>query len=69
MLSWREVVRALSKKGFIVLRQRGSHISMASADNKRRTIIPRHDEIKPGTLLDIIEQAGLTKEEFIELVD
>jgi len=52
-----------------VLRQRGSHISMTSSDGKRRTVIPRHDEIKPGTLLDIIEQAGLTKEEFIELVD
>jgi len=41
---------------------------MMSADGKRRTVIPRHDEIKPGTLLDIIEQAGLTKEEFIEHV-
>jgi len=69
VLSWREVVKALGKRGFAVLRQHGSHISMASADGKRRTVIPRHDEIKPGTLLDIIEQAGLTKEEFIELVD
>ncbi|MFY3741508.1 MAG: type II toxin-antitoxin system HicA family toxin [Nitrososphaerales archaeon] len=62
-------MKALNKRGFVVLRQRGSHISMASADGKRRTIIPRHDEIKPGTLLDIIEQANLTKEEFIELID
>jgi predicted RNA binding protein YcfA (HicA-like mRNA interferase family) len=42
---------------------------MTSADRKRRTIIPRHKEIKPGTLLGIIEQAGLTKEEFIGLLD
>ena len=62
-------MKALTKKGFTVLRQRGSHISMTSADGKRRTVIPRHEEIKPGTLLDIIEQAGLTKEEFVELVD
>jgi len=56
------------QEGLCCLRQRGSHISMMSADGKRRTVIPRHDEIKPGTLLDIIEQAGLTKEEFIEHV-
>ena len=62
-------MKALTKKEFTVLRQRGSHISMASLDGKRRTVIPRHNEIKPGTLLDIIEQAGLTKEEFMELLD
>ena len=30
--------------------------------------VPRHEEIKPGTLLSIIDQAKLTKEEFIKLV-
>jgi predicted RNA binding protein YcfA (HicA-like mRNA interferase family) len=68
VVSWREVLKVLSKKGFKVVRQSGSHILLASADGKRRTTVPRQKEIKPGTLLDIIDRAGLTKEEFIELL-
>lgn len=62
-------MKALGKKGFTVVRQSGSHMALASLDGKRRVIVPRHDEIKPGTLLSIIEQAGLTKDAFTELLD
>ncbi len=68
MVSWREVLKALGKRGFRVVRQSGNHIALASADGKRRTIVPRHKKIKPGTLLDIIDQAGLTKEEFMKIL-
>ena len=61
-------MKALGKKGFRVIRQGGSHIALASADDKHRVIVPRHDEIKPGTLLSIIDQAGMTKDEFTELL-
>ncbi len=30
--------------------------------------VPRHDEIKRGTLLAIIAEAGMTKEEFLRLL-
>jgi hypothetical protein len=30
--------------------------------------VPRHDEIKRGTLLAIIGEAGLTKEDFLKLI-
>ncbi len=30
-------------------------------------VVPRRDEIKRGTLISIIEQAGLTREEFLKL--
>ena len=59
-------MKALGKKGFRVVRQSGSHMALASLDGKRRVIVPRHDEVKPGTLLSIIEQAGLTKDAFLE---
>ncbi len=68
MVSWRDVLKALQKRGFVVIRQKGSHIALSSADGKRRVIVPRQDEIKPGTLLSIIEQAGLTKDTFIDLL-
>ena len=67
ILSWRDVVKALSKVGFQPVRQRGSHIVLESGD--RSLTVPRHDEIQRGTLLRIIEEAGLTKEEFLKLLD
>lgn len=49
------------------VRQRGSHIVVESQNGKSLTI-PRHDEVRRGTLLHIIEEAGLTKEEFLKLL-
>ena len=62
------MVKALSKVGFQPVRQRGSHIVLESPDGKSFTV-PRHSEIRRGTLLAIIEEAGLTKEEFLKLLD
>jgi predicted RNA binding protein YcfA (HicA-like mRNA interferase family) len=50
----------------MVVGQRGSHIFLT--DGKRKLTVPRHDPIKRGTLLSIIQQAGLTREEFLELI-
>lgn len=37
-------------------------------DGRRRVTVPRHDHVKKGTLLAIITQAGLTREEFLKLL-
>ncbi len=67
VLSWRDVLKALSKKGFRPVRQRGSHIIVEDAEGNFATV-PRKNEIKRGTLLSIIGEAGLTKEEFVKLI-
>jgi predicted RNA binding protein YcfA (HicA-like mRNA interferase family) len=69
-LSGKEVVRILAKTGFFPARQRGSHIIMAkhTEQGKKALVVPNHREIDKGTLLEIIRQAGLTKEEFLKLV-
>ena len=70
-LSGNEVIKALSKIGFQAVRQRGSHVFMKkeNSEGKKTTVVPMHKEIDRGTLLEIIRQAGLKKEEFIELMD
>ena len=68
VLNWREVLKALAKKGFRPLRQKGSHIMVEDAKG-RFVVVPRKDEIKRGTLLSILEEAGLTKEGFLKLLD
>ena len=70
ILSGREVIKILSKQGFTMARQKGSHIILVknSENGKKGVVVPNHSEIDKGTLLEIIRQAGLTKEEFIKLI-
>ena len=66
-----QVVRALSKLGFSVVRQRGSHIILKGSHKRmdRTVVVPRHREIAVGTLRGILFQAGITVEEFITLTE
>ena len=70
IVSARKVIKALKSVGFEVTRQSGSHIILVKfEDNKKLTVVvPNHEEIAKGTLLSIIQQSGLTKEEFIKLL-
>ncbi|HVR37371.1 MAG TPA: type II toxin-antitoxin system HicA family toxin [Methylomirabilota bacterium] len=62
-LSGQEVVRALRRLGFEVLRQHGSHIRMGK-DNLRITV-PDHSQVAPGTLKSILRQARLELDTFL----
>ena len=61
VLSGDELVRALTKAGFEVVRQKGSHVSLRKGNFK--TVIPLHDELAKGTLLGILKQCGMSKED------
>jgi predicted RNA binding protein YcfA (HicA-like mRNA interferase family) len=63
----REVVRVAESIGFVFDRQRGSHAVYYRASDKRRIVIPMHGskDLKPGTLRGIINDMGLSVEEFI----
>ena len=69
VISGREVVSALGKIGYVLDRQRGSHMILRrQAPPHRRLTIPDHKEVAKGTLRAIIRQAGLTVEEFRNLL-
>jgi predicted RNA binding protein YcfA (HicA-like mRNA interferase family) len=59
-------VKALTKAGFHVTRQEGSHLILFK--NEYVVPVPKHKEIKRGLLMEIIAEAGLTKEEFLKLI-
>ena len=67
VLSGKELVRLLEKSGFCVLRQRGSHVSMQKEAYK--TVVPLHEELAKGTLLGILKQCGLSKDDLVLLVE
>ena len=68
-LSGREVIKILSKAGYKVARQKGSHVILVklTEKGKKGVVVPNHKEIDKGTLLEIIRQAGFTREQFLSL--
>lgn len=66
VLSGADLVSLLEKNGFLVVRQRGSHTSLQK--DHYRTVVPLHDELAKGTLLAILKQCGLSREELGNMI-
>ena len=66
--SGQEAVRAFGKLGYEVDHQTGSHIILRHPATRRRMTVPNHRELAKGTLRAMIREAGITKEEFAELL-
>ena len=67
-VSARECIRALQRIGFVIDRQSGSYITLLRDDPAGRVTVPNHKELKVGMLRRIIHDAGLTVDEFLELL-
>ena len=69
-VSGERLVRALRRADFIVLRQKGSHVSLEKRSNERvyRTVVPMHPTLAKGTLSDILKQTGLSIEQLLDLL-
>jgi predicted RNA binding protein YcfA (HicA-like mRNA interferase family) len=68
VISGRQCIVALQRIGYEQIRQKGSHVRLASAGRSPVTI-PLHDELDRGTLRSIIRTVGLTPAELIALLD
>lgn len=68
VISGAECIRALERVGFIVIRQKGSHVILNRDNPPARVVVPNHDELDRGTLRSIIRQSGLGVDEFIRLL-
>jgi len=65
-----KVVKAFSKAGWVVARQKGSHVIMVREGSPVVLTIPVHKNrpVKRGTLRDLIKDAGMSVEEFCNLL-
>ena len=70
VVSGNDVVKALSKIGFVHVRTAGSHaiLKRENEEGKKVVPVPLHRELAKGTLLSIMHQAGITREEFLRLL-
>ena len=64
------VIKALQRGGFFVHHVTGSHHALRHAHNPRLrvTVAYHRKDMKPETLRAVIKQAGLTVEEFLDLL-
>ncbi|MEA3324089.1 MAG: type II toxin-antitoxin system HicA family toxin [Euryarchaeota archaeon] len=69
-LSYTRIIRALQQDGWVVVRQRGSHIRMQKhlRNEVLRITIPAHKPVKRSTLSHILKQARIDVDEFIGLL-
>lgn len=69
-LGYQKVVNALKRDGWVVVRQKGSHIRLQkhTSEEVLKLTIPAHRPIKRSTLSHILKQARLSREKFIELI-
>ncbi|XSG85267.1 MAG: type II toxin-antitoxin system HicA family toxin [Methylohalobius sp. ZOD2] len=69
-LSYEKVIAALKRDGWVVVRQRGSHIRLQKHTRKEvlKITVPAHRPIKRTTLSHILRQAHISIEELQELL-
>ena len=67
VLSGDEFVRAVARIGYSWDRTEGSHMILIGSKG-RRLSVPRHRELGRGLLRALIRDAGLTRDEFLDLL-
>jgi predicted RNA binding protein YcfA (HicA-like mRNA interferase family) len=65
----KEFVKVIKKIGFVLHRQQGSH-AIYKHINGLRVVVPIHagKDLKQNTLMSMIQDVGLDKEKFYELL-
>lgn len=67
VVSGDDFVKAMSKIGYTLDHTKGSHMILVNA-NRHRLSVPKHKELGPGLLRNLIHDAGLTRQKFIDLL-
>jgi predicted RNA binding protein YcfA (HicA-like mRNA interferase family) len=68
-LTPQKIIKVLEKEGFVLDKIKGSHHIYYQPTTKRRVVVPLHKRDLPkGMLLEILKQAGISKEELRDLL-
>jgi predicted RNA binding protein YcfA (HicA-like mRNA interferase family) len=67
-ISGKEASKAFQKAGWQIIGQVGSHLVMSKPGLRVNLSIPQHKELSIGTLRALIRNAGMTVEEFLDLL-
>jgi predicted RNA binding protein YcfA (HicA-like mRNA interferase family) len=67
-ISGKEAVKAFERAGWTVMGQVGSHCVMTKQGERANLSVPQHKELSIGTLRALIRAAGMTVDEFLDLL-
>jgi predicted RNA binding protein YcfA (HicA-like mRNA interferase family) len=67
-ISGKDAVKAFQKAGWVIIGQVGSHVVMSKPELRVNLSVPQHRELSVGTLRALIRHAGLSVEEFLDLI-
>lgn len=69
-LPYFKIIKALQRNGWVVVRQKGSHIRMHKhiPGELLKITVPAHTPVKRSTLSHILKQARIETEEFLKLL-
>ena len=70
-LSYVKIIAALQRLGFVVVRQKGSHIRLQkhlAAGDTLKITVPAHKPVLRSTLSHILKQAKVSLEDFLKVV-
>jgi predicted RNA binding protein YcfA (HicA-like mRNA interferase family) len=59
----RKIIRAMLRLGFVIVRQKGSHVFLQRGSDT--TVVPMHDPVKKSTLKSILKQSSVTLEDLL----
>lgn len=69
VLTAKDLIRILERRGFILDRVKGSHHIYLHPETGQRAVVPFHRRDLPqGTLVSILKQAGIDRDELEELL-
>jgi predicted RNA binding protein YcfA (HicA-like mRNA interferase family) len=68
VISGRDARRAFERAGWVFDRQRGSHMVLVKAQIPVNLSVPDHRELDRGLLRGLIRDAGMTVDDFLELI-
>ena len=69
LLRPRDVLRAFEALGWVVARQRGSHIILTKPGHIASLSIPEHSQVARGTLRSLLAKAGISLEDFLTALE
>jgi predicted RNA binding protein YcfA (HicA-like mRNA interferase family) len=69
-LPYLQIIKALQRDGWTVVRQRGSHIRLQKrvGDELLKLTVPAHRPVKRSTLAHLLKQARLEVDKFLDLL-
>ena len=68
IVSGKRAVKLFLKAGWVVDRQRGSHVILVKPGSQTSLSVPQHSELAPGTLRALLRAAELSVAEFVDLI-